>query len=154
MPDINITDEELMRAILRLILSKWKYLVGIFIIFAVIFFGGGWYVYTDAKLKTSAMMISLYNDVTKAQDKAKELLEDTEFAYEEAQKKIDLINQKLSRAQDTLDENIHILNRTIEETVMQQQKIQRSLPQGPPEENEVIENPKPLLPPQLKKYKG
>lgn len=141
MPEIKLTDEEIMAAILKLLLNRWKFLLFIFVFLAALFFGGGWYVLQDAKLRTQTLMISLYEDVNEAKEKAQELLDETEFASEEAQRKIDLAVKKLEHAQGVLDENVGILNDTIERTVEQQQQIQQQI--TPPGK---IEKPR------LKKY--
>lgn len=142
MPELKISDEEVLSAIVKLLLNRWKIVLFIFVLFAALFFGGGWYVFQDAKLRTHELMISLYEEVNEAKEKANELLDETEFASEEAQKRIDLIVQKLDRAQQVLDENVDILNQTIERTVEQQHQMQQQQVTPP----ERIEKPR------LKKY--
>ena len=145
MPEIQISDEELVSALTKLIIKRWKLVLFVLVFFASLFFGGGWYVYQDAKLRTQTLMISLYEDVTTAKEKAQELTDEAEFASEEAQRDIELIRKKLSRAQQVLDENIGILNKTIEETYEQQQMIQR--------EQQIQQQPAPQVKkPRLKKY--
>ena len=160
MPEITVTENEIIGAFAKALISKWKTLVFLFMFFSALFFAGGLYVYKDAKATTADIMVDLYSDVTEAKVKAKNMVEEAQKEVDKArkellttQKELDRIRKELARAQSVLEENIEQVNKFMDKQYRSyEEQIQQQMPLPEEEKKRPVLPPQVIEKPKLRKY--
>lgn len=111
-PSVEITTSDIMNAIGKTIVEKWKFFSVIAVFAAALFFAGGWYVYKDAQARTADVMIQLYEDVDDARKKLRETMDE-----------IDAARENLKENSERLERNFDALNEALESAKALQEEV-------------------------------